>query len=155
MAIATEQEVREALHESNKDQKATRELTNIIQEYVDMRSKFDPDYDHGYIDIEELADDDEDGSIDFYEADFITIQWKQYGRCGDYDYFYETFPIEHLWSDGWEEDARVQAKERKEREAREHEERIKKAAEAQEQREREQLRTLLRKYPDEVRSCTS
>jgi len=153
MAIATEQEVREALAESNKDQKATRELIDIIQEYVDLRSNFDPDYDHGYIDIEELADDDEDGNLDFYEADFITIQWKQYGRCGDYDYFYESFPIEHLWSDDWEADARAQAEAKREREERERQARIKRQAEAQERREREQLRTLLRKYPDEARSC--
>ena len=152
MAIATEQEVREALAESRKADKATWDLINIIQEYVDLRAKFDPDYDHGYIDIEELADDDEDGSLDFHEADFITLQWKQYGRCGDYDYYYESFPIEHLWSDDWEADARAQAEAKKEREEREREAYRKRQAEAQERREREQLRTLLRKYPDEARS---
>ncbi len=152
MAIATKAEVMEALAESRKDDKMTRELIDIIQEYVDLRCKFDPDYDHGYIDVDELADD-HDGSLDFYEADFITLQWQQYDRCGDYDYYYESFPIEHLWSDNWETDARAQAEAKKEQEKQKREAEKKRMAEAQEKRERDQLRKLLVKYPDEARTC--
>ena len=99
--------------------------------------------------------DDGDGSIDFEDDDFITVEWTEAGRCGDTDYFTETFPTDHLWSDDWEAKARAEAQAEKERKERERQERAKREAEARERREREQLRALLKKYPDEVSSCTS
>ena len=154
MAIATKEEVQEALAESRKDDKMTRDLAEIIMNYWDLRRKFDPDYDHGYIDVGELADEDDgDATADFYDDDWITLQWQVSGRCGDYDYYTETFPIEHLWSDDWEEQARAQVEAKKEREERERQERLKRQAEAREKRERETLRKLLKKYPDEARTC--
>jgi len=153
MAIATKQEVLQALKESREKDEATWELTDMIQDYVDLRSEFDPDYDHGYINISNLADDDEDGSLDFHDEDgWITIEWKEYGRCGDYDYYTETFDIEDLWSDEWETKARAEAKEKKEREERERQRVAKRLAEQRERREREQLRALLKKYPDEAQN---
>lgn len=151
MGIATKAEVLEALKESREKEEPSYELIEMVQEYFNLRGKIDRIFDH-HISSEDILDEDDYDEIDFWDDELLHVQWQLYGRCGDYDYFDEYFPIEHLWSDEWEADVKEQIKIRKEREERERKERERRAAEALERRERETLRKLLAKYPDEARS---
>lgn len=110
-----------------------------VDAYIRIRGQIDPEWRR----VPET--DDEDADFDFY-GDSISIEWKEYDRCGDRDYFRRDFPLEHLWHPDWESlltgerDQRVQA----EKKAREADEAKRKAA--KEAAERRQLADLLAKY---------
>lgn len=121
---------------------AALEFTEVVNLYIRMRREVDPDFkDVPYFNLE----GDEDVAFDV-QGDTVTVQWKEYGRCGDADYYNRSFPFSDLWDPDWE--ARVKTE--KEKKARKEAE--KKAAaerarnEAQEKRDRELLRALQAKY---------
>lgn len=154
MAIATKEEVQEALKESREREDATIDLINMIEKYIEIRDRIDSKFDG--VSAWELSDsNNDDGDIDFYGDDSITLEWTVQDRCGYHEYHTETFPIEHLWSDEWENEIRAEIKVRKEREARERAERKRKEAERKERNERARLRLLAQRYPDELAKITA
>jgi hypothetical protein len=110
-----------------------------IDAYINIRGRIDPEWRN----VPDTSGEDDDWD---FLGDTISVEWKEYDRCGDRDYFRRDFPLEHLWHPDWESlltgerDQRVQA----EKEAREAEEAKRKAA--KEVAERKQLADLLAKY---------
>lgn len=110
-----------------------------VSRYIRVRGHLDPEF-HSVPET-----DDEDADFDFY-GDEITVEWKEWDRCGDRDYFTRSFPIAHLWAPDWEatiqaevevRDAAIRAKE---------EARMARIAADREAAERKQLALLLGKY---------
>ena len=128
-------------------------LTNAIKEafktlvnhYIEIRGRIDPAF-HSVPEVSDGDDDDDDrADFDFY-GDTITIEWKEWDRCGDRDYYVRSFPLAHLWAPDWEsvikDEVEVHEQAKK---AKQEAERTAMAA-AREARERAQLADLLGKY---------
>jgi hypothetical protein len=120
-------------------QEALNNFKMIVDSYIQVRSRIDPEWRH----MTDTSDDDADWD---FLGDTISVEWKERDRCGDLDYFRREFPLEHLWHPDWEflltgERNRKIQTEKEAREAAEARHRAGKEA-----AERQQLRELLAKY---------
>jgi len=110
-----------------------------INSYINLRGRLDPEF-HSVPET-----DDEDADFDFYGEE-ISVEWKEWDRCGDHDYYRRSFPIKHLWAPSWEDAIRAEVQPR-EAAKKAREEALQAKARAQrEAAERKQLATLLEKY---------
>jgi hypothetical protein len=121
---------------------AADQFEDVINRYIRERASVDPQFKN--VPEFELGGS-EDVSFDLL-GDEVTVEWKQYGRCGDSEHFRRSFPFSDLWSGDWqariEDEARRKAQEQAEQKA---------AAElaqakAVEDRERALLHKLQAKY---------
>lgn len=117
----------------------TEAFKTEVNRYIGIRNQIDPKF----FSVPDM--DDEDADFDFY-GDEITIEWKEWDRCGDRDYFTRSFPLAHLWTPSWEDaiKAEVEALDAAEK-AKQAAFRASQAAK-QEAFERKQLSDLLAKY---------
>jgi hypothetical protein len=116
-------------------QAAANEYIDLLNAYINERSRVDPDFQ----DVAELflSDLDDDYSYDIF-GEVITIQWRYYDRCGDSNYYQRTFPLSHLWDDSWK--AQLEAKQEAKRQAEKEAKRLKAEQEAaREKRKQEAL----------------
>lgn len=120
-------------------QEALNNFKMIVDSYIQVRSRIDPEWRH----MTDTSDDDADWD---FLGDTISVEWKERDRCGDLDYFRREFPLEHLWAPNWEEviKAEVGVRDAAEK-AKQAAFRASQAAK-QEAYERKQLAELLNKY---------
>jgi len=118
------------------------EFTEVVNNYLSAREEVDPNFKG----VPRFSmEGDEDSSFDCL-GDVFVIQWKEYGRCGDADYFSRAFPFSDLWNPAWKARVQTEIEEtaRKEREKREAAALARKQSE--EERERKLLQSLQAKY---------
>lgn len=120
-------------------QQAEADFKRIVDDYIRVRNHLDPEWRS----VPETGDEDAD--FDFL-GESVTIEWKEWDRCGDADYFLRDFPISDLWEPDWEAYIRsiVEKREAVKR-TKQLDEQAKRAA-AREAAERRQLADLLAKY---------
>jgi hypothetical protein len=122
-------------------------FAQVINNYIGARQKVDPEFKN--VPRFEMGGS-EDTSFDLeafnLEKDEITVEWKEFGRCGDSDYFTRSFPFSDLWDPKWEARAKAEA-ETKAKAAAEKQAAAELARKkATEERERKQLQKLQAKY---------
>jgi len=100
--MATEQQIREW-------QAHTELFIDTLNRYIEKRKNLDPTFKAYELDLMDL---DEDVTFDIF-GDDITIQWREYDRCDEYNYFSTTFPLSHLWSIDWEQEQQRWAEQRR------------------------------------------
>lgn len=71
------------------DEQAAYDLLELVEEFLDARP--------GAIFNTPSGSWRMWSAFDYYGGDNITVQWSESGRCGDEDYYNETFPVEQLW----------------------------------------------------------
>jgi hypothetical protein len=110
-----------------------------INAYINIRGRIDPEWRN----VPDTSGEDDDWD---FLGDTISVEWKEYDRCGDREYLRRDFPLCHLWHPNWEalitgdlEERATAAK------AKAMAEQARQAA-AREARERNQLAELLEKY---------
>jgi hypothetical protein len=113
----------------------------IVDSYLQVRGRVDPEWRTVHV----PETDYEDADWDFLGS-WVSVEWKEYDRCGDREYLRRDFPLEHLWHPNWEEVIKAEV------EVRDAAEKAKQAAfqasqaAKQEAYERKQLAELLNKY---------
>jgi hypothetical protein len=118
------------------------EFGTVLNNYLDARAKVDPNF-KGVPHFS--MEGDEDSSFDCL-GDVIVIQWKEYGRCGDADYFSRAFPFSDLWNPNWKDRVRAELEETARREKEKREAAALARKQTEEERERKLLQTLQAKY---------
>jgi len=84
-------------------------FAQMINNYIRARQKVDPEFEN----VPEFEmGGSEDVSFDL-EADLdegeITVEWKEYGRCGDSEHYIRSFPYSGLGNREWEARAKAEA----------------------------------------------
>ena len=129
--------------EEDLDKDALKEaFRRVVNSYILCRNRLDSEF----RDVPEVPDDDDDSAdFDFY-GDIITVEWKEWDRCGDRDYFTRSFPLAHLWAPSWEDAIREEVRVRDAAKKAQQEAYQAKMAADREAADRRQLAALLDKY---------